>query len=127
MVSGILMFAFENARVPNKSLKNPSEQVETMHSSPLEDDLPTQKKQILLLMWKVGAIGNRAISLRDLRAKLADDVKLNCMSYLKNLKGKLFIDISHGNRDDVASITPLGLAFIRQIQDDDLKLITGER
>jgi hypothetical protein len=98
-----------------------------MHSWPLEDDLPPQKKQILLLMWKVGAIGNRGISLRDLRAKLADDVKPNYMGYLKNLRGKLFIDISHGNRDDVASITPLGLAFVRQIQDDDLKLVTGER
>jgi len=98
-----------------------------MHTWPSEDDLPPQKRQILLAMWKAKAIGDRIISLRDLRARLPDEVKANYMSHLKNLKERLFIQISHGNNQDAASLTPLGLAFIRQIQDDDLMLMTGER
>jgi hypothetical protein len=98
-----------------------------MHAWASEDGLPLQKRQILLSMWKARAIGNKTISLRDLKAKLAEEVKPNYVSWMKNLKGKLFIEISRRGKDDVASITPLGLAFIRQIQDDDLKFITGDR
>jgi DNA-binding MarR family transcriptional regulator len=98
-----------------------------MHTWPSEDDLSPQERQILSAMWKAKAIGDRVISLRDLRARLPDEVKANYVSHLKTLKEKLFIQISHGNNQDAASLTPLGLAFIRQIQDDDLMLMTGER
>jgi len=121
------MFALKYAKVPSKSLKNHWNTYSPMHTWPSEDDLPPQKRQVLLAMWKARAIGDRTISLRDLKARLPDEVKVNYISHLKNLKEKLFIQISHANNQDAASITPLGLAFIRQIQDDDFRLLTGER
>jgi hypothetical protein len=98
-----------------------------MQSLPLENDLPSQERQILLSMWKRKAIGSRAISLDDLRARLSDEVKENYNGYLKNLENKLLIEVFHQGKEDAASMTPLGLAYVRQIQDDGLRLIAGER
>ncbi len=97
-----------------------------MQKSPSEDDLPTLEKQMLLSLWEARAIGNRAISIPSLKKSLTEDAKFHCISCLKNLEKKLFVEISRANEDQMVSITPLGLAFIRQIQDDDLRLVTGE-
>ena len=98
-----------------------------MQAPPPEGNLPSQERQILLSLSRMGAIGNKVVSLRDLRKGLPDEVKLNYSAYLKSLQGKLFIEISQGSGDGVVRITPLGLAFIRQIQEDEFRLITGGR
>jgi len=98
-----------------------------MHERQPENDLPQQKREILLSMWKAGAIGDRRIPLRDLKAKLADEARQNYRSYLENLKERLFIEVFSGGDDDLVSITSVGLAFIRQIQEEELRSTTGER
>jgi DNA-binding MarR family transcriptional regulator len=98
-----------------------------MQPPPTEDDLSPQKRQILLYMWKSGAVGDRTIRLRNLKARLSDDVRSNYVSNLKDLESRLFIRISRGDCEESASLTPLGLAYIRQVQDDNLRFITGDR
>jgi len=98
-----------------------------MQAWPSEDELSPQKREILLSMWKAKAIGNRAISLRDLRARLTDEAKRDFMSHMKKLEARLFVKIIHPNEQDAASLTPIGLAYVRQIQDGDLDMVAGPR
>jgi hypothetical protein len=98
-----------------------------MQRPPTEDDLSPQKRQILLYMWKSGAVGDRAIRLRNLKARLSDDVRSNYVSNMKDLESRLFVRISRADHEESASLTPLGLAYIRQVQDDNLRFITGDR
>lgn len=111
----------------NVTAKSLCVQVVLMQPAPTEDDLSPQKRQILLYMWKAGAVGEKAIALRNLKTRLPDAAKSNYVSYLKDLESRLFIRISRGDHEDSVSLTPLGLAYIRQIQDDNLRFITGDR
>jgi hypothetical protein len=53
-------------------------------------------------------------------------LKLNFLSYIKNLEKRLFIGIFRQSNNNVASITPLGLAYIRQIEDENLRIISDK-
>jgi hypothetical protein len=98
-----------------------------MKAMPSEDELSAQKREILLSMWKARAIGNRAISLRDLRARLSDEAKRDFVSHMKSLEARLFVQIIHRNEQDAVSLTPIGLACVRQIQDGSLDIVAGPR
>ncbi len=121
------MFPFEYARVPCKSLNAHWNRYKIMQNVPFDNDLPLQERKILLSMWKAKAIGGRAISIRDLRARLDEEGKGDYRDNLENLENKLLIEVLHNDKEDAVSMTPLGLAYFRQIQDDDLKLLAGER
>ncbi len=84
------------------------------------ESLPPLAEKILAALWKLNALGNRSISERRLKADLAitqdeltaETQKLQAQGFLIRLKVGEEVSLS---------LTHLGLAILRQIEEDNLQ------
>ena len=76
--------------------------------------------RILLAIWKLNGIGSRAIREQALRS----DLKLEPDQFLheaETLTQRGFLDKSTFDGQPAFSLTPLGLAILRQLEEDRLQ------
>ena len=78
-------------------------------------------EQILLTLWRLRGIGNKFVKQENLRADLAVDSDQTWVGEIANLQTEGFLTSTNIDGQDVVSLTPLGLAILRQIEEDKLQ------
>ena len=82
------------------------------------DTLSMLGERILLALWKSSAVGTRSVGEDVLRTQLADSSD-SLTQELETLQTLGFILRSNGRNE--FSLTPIGLAILRQIEEDKLQ------
>lgn len=88
---------------------------------PSTDGLTESGERILLALWKLNGIGKNYVSKNSLKTDLAtgaSDYRLT--DEIVSLRNQGFLETATGD-DDAISLTPLGLAILRQIEEDKLQ------
>jgi DNA-binding MarR family transcriptional regulator len=89
---------------------------------PSINKLTDSEERILLALWKLKGIGNNHIREASLKADLAvessDD---HWTGEIAKLQNQGFLDTVTVEGHNIISLTPLGLAILRQIEEDKLQ------
>jgi DNA-binding MarR family transcriptional regulator len=92
-----------------------------MKTMPSTNTLSETQEAVLLALWKLRGIGTSTVDERQLRAEMAEDPSEGLTPTLQLLETQGFIEVKdEGDRKSV-SITPLGLAILRKIEEDKLQ------
>ncbi len=84
------------------------------------DTLSVLGKKILLAVWKLNAVGIRSVAEGALRAELPDSSD-GFSQELQTLQDLGFVVKRNTNERNEFALTPLGLAILRQIEEDKLQ------
>jgi ribosomal protein S19E (S16A) len=90
---------------------------------PPPDSLSELQEAMLFAIWKLRGIGNSTVSEDQLRAQMADQPAETIPSTLRQLQSQGFIEVNDNSGQEGISITPLGLAILRKIEEDKLQEI----
>lgn len=88
-------------------------------------DLSKTEILILQTMWKLKALGSRGVTIDDLTSPPSDLSKMETIEKLKHLQMLGFATVSSWAGDGVCALSPLGAAFVRQLQDRELGDLAG--
>jgi len=88
---------------------------------PQDDSLPELQASTLLTIWKLKGIGNGAVDEDQLKAELPNESSENIPSAIQLLQAQGFVEIRDLEGRKAISITPLGLAILRKIEEDRLQ------
>jgi hypothetical protein len=78
-------------------------------------------EQILLSIWKLGGVGSKFIQQENLRANLKIDSDQTWVGEIANLQTLGFLTSTDQAGQETLSLTPFGLAILRQIEEDKLQ------
>ena len=78
-------------------------------------------ERVLLTLWRLRGIGSKYISRETLRGELAVESDQGWEGELANLQTLGFLASTDEEGQDAISLTPLGLAILRQIEEDKLQ------
>ena len=92
-----------------------------MKTMPFNDTLSEAQEAVLLAIWKLRGIGTSTVDERQLRAEMAKDPPEDLTPTLQLLETQGFIEIKDEADRKSVSITPLGLAILRKIEEDKLQ------
>jgi hypothetical protein len=87
---------------------------------PQTNGLSEIQESILLAIWKLRGIGTSAVEVAQLQSELTNDPPEELPVALQLLHSKGFIEIKEANGKST-SLTPLGLAILRKIEEDRLQ------
>ena len=90
---------------------------------PAESGLSEPQESILFAIWKLRGIGSSTVTEDQLMSEVASQPAEAVLSALTQLQSLGFVGIaSNGERRNV-SITPLGVAILRKLEEDRLQEI----
>lgn len=90
---------------------------------PPPDSLSELQEAMLFAVWKLRGIGNNTVSEDQLRAQMTNQPAENIASTLRELQSQGFIEVNDNSGREGISITPLGLAILRKVEEDKLQEI----
>jgi len=85
-----------------------------------EPSLPLVTISILLLMWRLKAVGGRSVPIEVLRLKLKPEQRNSFGVPIQNLEEIMLVVSTKKNDQELLSMTPLGVAFVRQFEEMEL-------
>jgi len=85
-----------------------------------ESSLPLLKISVLLLMWRLKAVGAGSVPTEALRMKLKPEQRNSFGVSIQNLKESMLVVSTKKNDQELLSMTPLGVAFVRQFEEMEL-------
>jgi len=88
---------------------------------PLTNGLSEGGEAALLAIWKLRGIGTNTVDERQVKAEMAKDPPDDLLSTLQQLQTQGFIEIKDEADHKSVSITSLGLAILRKIEEDKLQ------
>jgi hypothetical protein len=117
---GILMFAFSYIKVSRGrwiNQRNPPDP-----AMPSISTLTESEERILLVLWKMKGVGKNRVMEDSLKSdpSLATSGDL-LTSEIVNLQNQGFLETVPADDHNTVSLTPLGLAILRQIEEDRLQ------
>jgi hypothetical protein len=77
---------------------------------------------ILRTMWELKALGTRTVTMRSLSSRIPDAPDKETVERVKSLETRGLVTIGKG---DLLALSPLGAAFVRQLQDRQLGDLSG--
>jgi DNA-binding MarR family transcriptional regulator len=86
----------------------------------MNPDLSSDEVQILRTMWELKAIGNRTMTMRSLASRTTNVLDKETIERVKRLEARGLITTKKETGGDLLSLSPLGAAFVRQLQDRQL-------
>ena len=93
-----------------------------MLNMPPESKLTELGEKILVALWKMKGIGRSSIREETLRAELAPEGALEGLSReIASLHAQGFLQATFSEGNNLVSLTALGLAVLRQIEEDKLE------
>jgi DNA-binding MarR family transcriptional regulator len=92
-----------------------------MKSMSLTSGLSEGGEAVLLAIWKLKGIGTNTVDERQLKAEMAKEPSEDLSSTLQLLETQGFIEIKDEADRKGVSITPLGVAILRKIEEDKLQ------
>lgn len=87
-------------------------------------DLSNNEILILQTLWEQKALGTRGVTIHDLLTRLSDLPKTEAAEKLKRLENRGLVTIANVRGGDRFALSPLGAAFVRQLQDRKLGDLT---
>jgi len=92
-----------------------------MRPMPEPNMLSELQERTLLAIWKLNGIGKNGVQEGNLQTELTNETPQNLAAALEALQNQGFISRKEfGDRKDV-SLTPLGLAILRKLEEDRLQ------
>ena len=88
---------------------------------PQPDALPDLEQRILFALWKLRGIGKNAVEENRLQEELKSDPPESLDTSVEVLVNKGFIERTHGSDLRLLSLTPLGFAILRKLEEDRLQ------
>jgi len=88
-------------------------------------DLSNDEVRILQTIWELKALGAHVVDTRDLTAHLSSVPKAEIAARLDRLEARGLVIKRKSGRDDHVALSPLGAAFVRQLQDGQLGDLTS--
>jgi DNA-binding MarR family transcriptional regulator len=116
---GILMFAFPNTIVSHGRWINQRQL--PMRPMPQPNGLPDLEERILLAIWKLRGIGKNAVDESGLQTELSNETPQNLAAAIQTLRNQGFLERTSLNDRVLLSLTPLGLAILRKVEEDRLQ------
>ena len=93
-----------------------------MLNMPPESKLTELGEKILVALWKMKGIGRSGVKEEALRAELATAGALEGLSgEIASLHAQGFLQATFSEGNNLVSLTALGLAVLRQIEEDKLE------
>jgi hypothetical protein len=93
-----------------------------MSTMPSPDGISELQERILLVLWKLKGIGANLVDEEILRTALsAEQLQGNWESELGSLQEQGFLQAANKDEKNFISLTPLGLAILRKIEEDKLQ------
>jgi len=90
---------------------------------PPVNGLTEPQEALLFAIWKLRGIGSRPITESQLRAQMTNESTQSPLLALTELQSQGFIQIANKGAGKIISITPLGLAILRKVEEDRLQEI----
>jgi hypothetical protein len=86
----------------------------------MNPDLTDEEVLILRTMWELKALGTRAVTMRSLSSRISNVPDEETTDRAKQLAARRLVTIRKGPGGDLFALSPLGAAFVRQLQDRQL-------
>jgi DNA-binding PadR family transcriptional regulator len=92
-----------------------------MKNMPFTNTLSEAQEAVLLAIWKLRGIGSSTVEERLVKAEMTKDPSEDLTPTFQLLETQGFIEIKEEADRKSVSITPLGLAILRKIEEDKLQ------
>jgi hypothetical protein len=92
-----------------------------MPPMPEQDALPDIEQRILLALWKLRGIGKNAVEENRFWDEMKSDRQESLDAAAESLVNQGFLEWTHGSDLRLLSLTPLGLAILRKLEEDRLQ------
>ncbi len=79
------------------------------------------EERVLLAIWRLKGVGKSGVEETKLRAELADETAQNFDDAIEALRSQRFVESVDSENSPLLSLTPLGLAILRKIEEDRLQ------
>jgi hypothetical protein len=86
----------------------------------MNPDLSDDEVLILRTMWELKAIGTHKVTLQNLSSHMSGLPERETAERVKRLEARGLTTIRKGAGGDLLALSPLGAAFVRQLQDRQL-------
>ena len=90
---------------------------------PPANGLSEPQEALLFAIWKLRGVGNKSITEDQLKAQMANESAEPLSADLTQLQSQGFLHIADNASRKIISITPLGLAILRKVEEDRLQEI----
>jgi predicted transcriptional regulator len=100
-----------------------SQKQELHLAMPLSNGLSGPQEAVLFAIWKLRGIGNNGVSEEQLKTEMTNTPAENLPTTLSELQTLGFLEINDGVSGKGISMTPLGLAILRKVEEDRLEEI----
>ena len=92
-----------------------------MRPMPEPNMLSELEEKTLLAIWKLKGIGKNGVEESNLQTELTNETPQNLAAVLEALQNQGFIQKTNSNGRKFLSLTPLGLAILRKLEEDRLQ------
>lgn len=117
------MFASQYTKVSPETHKNPC-RIDAGVPATMTPELSNEEILILQTMWRAKALGAHGITADLLASRISDMPKTGVSEGLGGLKTRGLVTTTNRNGADHFGLSPLGAAFVRQLQDRQLGDLT---
>lgn len=88
---------------------------------PQPEGLSDVQEKILLAIWKLKGVGKNGVDEDGLRAELGEETPQNLADAIETLRNQGFLEVTTVDGRSILSMTPLGLAILRKLEEDRLQ------
>jgi len=92
-----------------------------MPPMPQTNSLSDLEERILLAIWKLRGIGKNAVDESRLQTELTNETPQNLSGAIEKLRNQGFLERTSLHDRMLLSLTPLGLAILRKVEEDRLQ------
>ena len=82
--------------------------------------ISSDEVQVLQAMWELKALGTHAVIMRSLAGRMPNVPDIETIETVKRLEARGLVTTKKGAGGDLLALSPLGAAFVRQLQDRQL-------
>ena len=86
----------------------------------MNPDISNDEIRVLKTMWDLKAVGTHRVSFRSLTSRMPDVSDTETTGRIKRLEARGLVTTKKGAGGDLLALSPLGAAFVRQLQDRQL-------
>jgi hypothetical protein len=87
----------------------------------MSPDISSDEIQILQTMWELKALGTHTVIMQSLASRISDVPDTEVIEGVKRLTARGMVTTKSGAGGDLLALSPLGAAFVRQLQDRQLR------
>jgi len=92
-----------------------------MPTMPQANSLSELEERILLTIWKLKGIGKNGVAESNLQTELPNETPQNLAGAIEALQNQGFVERRSSADRTFLSLTPLGLAILRKLEEDRLQ------